>query len=173
MPGDSRSYLAASENGGMNAWSSEAASEGRRGTQRLLEVAKVRAPDEIAKMLDLAFGNHVVLRKRLILLDDAPVEIATSYYPASIAGDTALALEKKVKGGAPAVLAELGFAPATAAEVVQTRRPTWDEAKQLRLHNEWVLVLERTVYSKDETPVEAAINVMAPSRSVGYTVGVS
>lgn len=172
MPGDSRNYLAVPGDGRGDRWSDEAAREGRRGSQHLLEVATLAAPSEVARQLNLAFGNRVVLRRRLILLDNEPVEIATSYYPEAIVGGSALAAEGKVKGGAPAVLAGLGYSPAKAVEVVEARRPNWDEEELLKLSGSWVLALTRTVYAADATPVELALNVMAPGRQLQYTVDV-
>ncbi|MFF9476311.1 UTRA domain-containing protein [Streptomyces roseolus] len=89
--GETAPYLAPREPGQSDAWTDEAARRGRRGGQRLLRAGEVDAPDIVRTALGLSLGERVVVRRRLILLDDVPVELADSSYPLSIAGGTALA----------------------------------------------------------------------------------
>lgn len=83
-----------------DAWSAEAAAQGRVGTQRLLGASVADPPESVRVALGLQPGEQVVVRSRLMMVDDRPVEIATSYYPAAIAAGTSLAEQGKIRGGA-------------------------------------------------------------------------
>ena len=148
-----------------DAWGKEAASQGRTGTQRILFAGEAPAPAEVAASLNLPDGQAVVLRKRLILLDGVPVEIASSYWPLSIAAGTPLAGPDKVPGGAPTALAELGYTPHHVTETVQARPAAPEELATLAMPdaNEWVLTLHRTITDDSDRPYEVFVSV-APGR---------
>ncbi|WP_123600832.1 UTRA domain-containing protein [Micromonospora sp. Llam0] len=90
-------YLVAQQH---DAWSAEAAGRGRVGTQQLLGVETIDVDTQVRRALGLATGERAVVRRRLILEDNRPVELADSYYPEPIAAGTPLADNRKVKGGA-------------------------------------------------------------------------
>lgn len=148
-----------------DAWGKEAAEQGQTGTQRILDARRQPAPRGVAEALNLEPGAPVVARTRLILLDGKPVEVAYSYWPASIADGTPLAHAGKIRGGAVTLLAELGYQPGTVSEDVQTRQPTKEEAVALQLtdNSEWILVLTRTIRSHDGHPYEVSVMV-SPGR---------
>jgi DNA-binding GntR family transcriptional regulator len=148
-----------------DAWGKEAAAQGRTGTQQILFAGETEAPDEVASALDVQPGQSVILRRRLILLDGTPIEIADSYWPTSVAAGTALASPGKVKGGAPTLLAELGYEPASVSERVRTRPATTEERKALAMtdSNEWVLTLHRTVANASGQTYEVFVSA-APGR---------
>ncbi|GII95573.1 hypothetical protein Ssi02_58040 [Sinosporangium siamense] len=81
--GSSAFYLAPRDKG--DAWSEELAASGQQGAQRLLGVSQVIPPREKGLALNLA-DEPVVLRRRLMLAGDRPVEVTDSYYPASCHG---------------------------------------------------------------------------------------
>ncbi|MCX5528966.1 UTRA domain-containing protein [Streptomyces sp. NBC_00006] len=159
-----------------DAWGKEAAAQGRSGTQRILFAGEVAAPDEVAAAMDTEPGATVILRRRLVLLDDTPVELADSYWPLTVAAGTALASPGKVKGGAPTLLAELGYEPADVAESIRTRPATPEERKALAMEDpgEWVLTLRRTVKDASTRPYEVFVSV-APGRvgQLNYSMKVS
>ncbi|GAB1643967.1 hypothetical protein KRMM14A1259_43900 [Krasilnikovia sp. MM14-A1259] len=148
--------------GNGNAWSADAAALGKVGGQRLLDVAVTAdVPEAVRAALGLDAADEVVRRRRLMLLDDRPVEIATSFYPASIAADTDLARPGKIRGGAVAALAALGHAPAEVFEQITARHPEVDEAEILGTDvHEPILVLTRTNVDALGMPVEHAVNCM-------------
>jgi GntR family transcriptional regulator len=147
--------------GAGNTWSAAAAEQGRIGSQRLLDASTVEPPDPVRAALRLRPEEQVVVRSRLMLLDDRPVEIATSYYPAAIAAGTPLAKRGKIRGGAIGALAALGHAPAEASELVTARWPDAEEADVLQVDaHEPLLVLTRTNLDSAGRPVEYAINRM-------------
>ncbi|WP_060886610.1 UTRA domain-containing protein [Streptomyces caniscabiei] len=75
-------YLTPRENGRGDAWTEEAAARGRRGTQRILYAGETAAPAEVAALLGSAEGEPVVVRRRLILLDDRPLQVDRMVMPA-------------------------------------------------------------------------------------------
>ncbi|WP_060905364.1 UTRA domain-containing protein [Streptomyces scabiei] len=148
-----------------DAWGKEAAAQGRTGTQHILFAGEAAAPTEVASALDIKEGHPVILRRRLILLDEIPVEIASSYWPLSVAADTPLAVPGKVKGGAPTLLAGLGYTPHGVTENVRTRPATPAELETLAMSDdsEWVLTLRRTIKNDSDRPYEVFVSV-APGR---------
>lgn len=160
--GSSTPYI---ESGQGDAWGKEAAQQGRSGTQRILSAGLEPAPLAVAAALEQQPGTPLVARQRLILLDEQPVEVARSYWPADVAADTALARTGKIRGGAVALLAALGFEPGAVTEDVQTRPPTREEAEALQLadNSEWVLTLTRTITTPDGRPYEVSVMV-SPGR---------
>lgn len=153
-----------------DAWATEAAARGHIGSQQLLAVDTIPAEPHIRHALNLTDGEQVVVRRRLILEDNQPVELADSYYPHHIAGDTPLAEHRKVKGGALRVLADLGRTPTHVVEHVTARRP--DSHEQATLHvgeHEPLLVLTRLSRDADGHPVEYAVMRAVASRTTGHT----
>jgi DNA-binding GntR family transcriptional regulator len=160
--GSSAPYI---ESGRGDAWGTEAAKRGRKGSQRILGAGTTAAPHAVAAALDLAVDSPVVVRQRLILLDDQPIEYAQSYWPADVAAGTALAQNEKIRGGAVTLLSDLGYTPGAVDEDVQTRPPTKEEAEALNLasNGEWVLTLTRTITAPDGRPYEVSVMV-SPGR---------
>ncbi|WP_171167213.1 UTRA domain-containing protein [Streptomyces sp. I05A-00742] len=167
---ESARYLVPRGPGRPDAWAEEAAEGKRRGGQRLLKAGLIAPPPTVARSLGLADGEQVVARSRLVLLDDVPVEIATSYYPARIAAGTALAEPRKIPGGAVTYLAERGYVASGVEEAVGSRMPMEDERRLLALgEREPVLILSRLVLAADDAPVEFCEMVMnAKDRTVRY-----
>src|SRR4051812_32992770 len=58
--------------------------------QRLLEVARVPATEEVAQRLGTGTEASVVVRRRLFVVNGEPVARCDSYYPAEMADGTAL-----------------------------------------------------------------------------------
>lgn len=146
-------------------WAREAAANGQHGTQRIAEVATVPAPEPVAIALGLPNGSEVVVRRRVVLLDDRPVELADSYYPRTIADGTGLAESKKIPGGSVTLLRDLGYVAAEVDEEVSARSATAEERAALRLaDDEPVLVLTRRSATTDGTTFEYAAMTMAASR---------
>ncbi|EHR60601.1 UTRA domain-containing protein [Saccharomonospora cyanea] len=144
-----------------DAWSAEAAAHGGTGTQRMLGVDEVAASAAVADALGLASGEPVVVRRRLMLFDDRPVELVDSYYPAGIARNTRLADPRKIPGGAVAFLADLGYPPRRVREDVSARLAAPYERTVLQLSDpSCVLLLSRTLSTDNDLPVEASVMTM-------------
>lgn len=116
-------YLTPRPAGTGDAWSAEAAAQGRVGTNRILDAGRRLATPEVRAW----FGFEVaVLRRRLVLLDGEPAEVAESWYPMAIADGTPLAELKRIRGGTPAFLADRGFVAHTVEECVSAPRAGHD-----------------------------------------------
>jgi DNA-binding GntR family transcriptional regulator len=111
--------------------------QGQRPAQRLLAVATISAAPEVAMRLDVEENTPVVLRQRLFLVEDQPVALCDSYYPADMAQGTAITEPRLIRGDALAVIEDpAGPIRRTAARSVDestSRMPTPAEIDQLRL----------------------------------------
>jgi GntR family transcriptional regulator len=161
----SGSYLPTPPPGATDRWTSEAADQGLTGTQEIVRVEEVTPPPEAAKALGLADGTRVILRQRVMLISDEPVELVESYYPLELAAGTALTEPRKIKGGARTLLARRGYPSRESIELISTRMPSPDEAIALNLA-EGVPVIRtlRTILSDNERPIEVTLMVMAGDR---------
>lgn len=164
-------YVTTREGDRGDPWAEEAAQHGGTGTQRLVEVAEVSAPSLVAGLLGTAEGEPVVVRRRVMLLDEQPVELTDSYYPVTIASGTSLAEHRKIRGGAVTLLAELGLRIDQVREDVSARNATDEEREQLALDDRPVLVLVRQSLSGG-VPVEVSVMRMAPGRHLRYDLSV-
>ncbi|WP_412541158.1 UTRA domain-containing protein [Longispora sp. K20-0274] len=96
-------------------------------------VAEGPAPAWVAGPLGLRPGSDVLSRSRRFLVDERPVQLAVSYYPADLVRGTRIAETDTGPGGAYARLAEQGHAPARFTEYVRGRVPSPVEAEGLGL----------------------------------------
>jgi GntR family transcriptional regulator len=126
----------------------------------ILRVGHERPPADAAQRLGLGDGAEAVLRKRLALRDDDPLELSWSYYPDSIATGTALDGLRRIPGGAPAALAALGWQLHGFVDEVQVREPTTEELEALDLPPRIpVLRRLRTITAQDGTALEVTVMV--------------
>ncbi|WP_207947164.1 GntR family transcriptional regulator, partial [Actinomadura sp. 7K507] len=123
----------------------------------LLEVAEVPSPTEVARALDLEAGDPAQMRRRLLRHGGRPVEVDWSYYPLELARGTDLAGQRRIRGGAPRVLEELGSPQRHHVDAVTARMPTTEEAELLSLPNVPVIRQFRVVYTDGDRPVEVSI----------------
>ena len=158
-----------------DAWAADAAATGQRGTQRILDAETIPAPDDIADLLGVPAGASVVRRRRLVLADEQPVEIATSYWPGSLAAMTVLALPQKIAGGAVRFLAELGYTPHEVREDITVRSSTAAEEVLFQqrplalVHAEPVMELTRVLLDHEGQPFQVDVNVMREGQHIRYT----
>lgn len=128
-------------------------------TYDILEVREVEPVGDVAAALG---GERAILRHRLMKDPKGLLEADWSYYPVSIAAGTPLALGKKIRGGAPRVMAELGLPERRFADVVSARAATEYEADLLELpRGVPVLRILRTMYSDDDRVVAATVLIKA------------
>ncbi len=158
--------------GAPDAWAQEAAEHGHTGTHRLREVAEVQPPPHVAAALRQAPQEPAVVRRRVVLLDDQPVELADSYYPAALARGTRLADQRKIPGGAPTLLASLGHDLQPPCEDITARFATDTERELLHLAEPTpVLELTRVITNQHGVPVEVSVMTMLPGRRLRYQLG--
>ncbi|AJC56442.1 GntR family transcriptional regulator [Streptomyces sp. 769] len=156
------SYMAPAQTGEPYRWLTEAAKLGAQARSELVDVAETTPPADVAAALKLAAGGTALLRRQVLFIDDEPVELVTSYYPLEIAHGTALMERRKIKGGTPTLLAELGHPPRLSVDRVSARVPTQEQYTALRLPSSLpVLRTLRVVYSDGERPIEATVMAKA------------
>ncbi|MEU6174390.1 UTRA domain-containing protein [Streptantibioticus parmotrematis] len=129
--GSSTSYLRPRADGEPEPWAEEAAASGGKGTQRITFAGEVSAPAVVARLL--GEDDAVVVRRRVMYLDDIPTELTDTYYPLRIASGTALARTGKIRGGAVTLLRQLGHVGRRVEEEVSARMPTVEERDALGL----------------------------------------
>jgi GntR family transcriptional regulator len=152
---------------GRAAYLAELEAEGRRPEVQVLEVARTKAPDEVAVWLQLAIGADVLVRRRRYLADGEPMELATSYIPWELAEGTRMVEANTGPGGVYARLEERGHELKRFSEEVAARMPTSDEVRALVLEpGVPVIRVVRVAYDTGERPVEACDTVMAADRYV-------
>ncbi|MFD3930267.1 GntR family transcriptional regulator [Streptomyces sp. NPDC058614] len=155
-------YMAPAEPGEPYPWLKESSKGGARARSELLDVAEVTPSADVAEALGLPSGGSALLRGQLLLIDDEPVELVKSYYPLEIARGTVMAKRRRIKGGTPAFLAELGYPPRLSVDRVSARVPTQEQYNVLQLpSNLPVLRTLRVVHSDGDRPIEASVLVKA------------
>ncbi|MEU3216875.1 GntR family transcriptional regulator [Streptomyces sp. NPDC006971] len=156
------SYMAPAGPGEPYRWLTETAKGGSRTHSTLLEVAESRPPTDVAEVLGLPESGTALLRRQLLTIDDEPAELVASYYPLEIARGTAMEERRKIPGGAPTLLAELGHPPRLSVDRVSARIPTQEQYRALRLPGDLpVLRTLRVVFSDERRPIEATVMVKA------------
>lgn len=170
--GTSLPYVLPNTEGQPDAWTQETA--GQKATQELIEVAEVIPPREVASALGLGDTDRVIVRRRIMRRNGRPVELTDSYYLLSIATGTALAEHRKIKGGAPTLLASLGHHPAEVAEDVTVRITSAAERAALELAEDApVLALLRTTTSQAREAIEVSMMTMLPGAKLHYEIEVA
>lgn len=151
----------------------EAVGQGSERSSELTEVTSVPAPQSVAEHLGVPEGANVVRRNYLLSIDGDVAQVASSYFTHELADGTALAERGKPTNGTHGYLADkLGIALDIAVEELVARMPTPQETMTLRLvPGTPVVELIRTIYAKDEKPVEVSVFVFAADRhSFTYVV---
>ncbi|MFI5753832.1 GntR family transcriptional regulator [Streptomyces sp. NPDC051569] len=157
-------YLTPRDSGQPDAWGAELAARGRRGSQRVVHAGEIPASAEPAGLLGVAEGETVVVRRRVMYLEDVLCELTDTYYPASVARGTRLAGTAKIPGGAVTLLAQLGHVGVRVREEVTARLPGEEEREALRTEaDEPVLRLTRVTLDADDRPIQVDIMTM-PAR---------
>ncbi|MFJ5674359.1 GntR family transcriptional regulator [Streptomyces sp. NPDC093097] len=158
-------YLTPQDKGPSDLWGAEAAAKGRRGSQRIVRAEEIAAPSEVAELLGAPAEQTVVVRRRIMYLDDEPCELTDTYYPARLARGTRLASTAKIPGGAVRLLAELGHVGVRVREDVIARMPNAEEQGTLQTSpHEPVLELTRLTLDGDDRPLQVDVMVMPAQR---------
>lgn len=157
--------------GSVSLFLAEADRQGIRAGRRMLYVGLEAASGHIATCLDLAPGDDVVARRKILLADDVPVRIATSYLRADLFAGTRLGEPEFVRPSLQAAIRALGYEFGRAEEHLIARRATVFERRTLELApDEWVVQIVRASYSTTGTPVHVLETVCAASRHI-FPVG--
>lgn len=135
-----------------------------------IQVGQESASADVREALELPARSRVVARHRRYLMDGQPVELASSYIPASIAKGTQIEQADTGPGGVYARLEEAGHTLAEFTEEVGARMPTPEERRRLRLPaGTPVLTVRRVAYDREGRRVELTDTVKAaPSYVLEY-----
>ncbi|WP_407839618.1 GntR family transcriptional regulator [Streptomyces sp. DSM 116496] len=143
-------------------WLAEASEPARAAHSTLLAVEEVPVVGDVAAALGLPEGSPAVCRRQLITIEDEPAELVSSYYPSDLARGTALADPRRIRGGTPTLLTELGFPPHRSVDRLSARVATQEQYTALRLPGDLpVLRTLRTFYSAEGQPIEVTVMVKA------------
>ncbi|MET9759470.1 GntR family transcriptional regulator [Streptomyces sp. NPDC006372] len=154
--------LAPAASGRPYPWLTEAAKHGTDARIELLDVTETRPPADIRAALGLPEEGTAVLRSQLVVIDDEPAELVHSYYPSDVARGTPLMDHRRIKGGTPTLLRQLGHSPHHCVDQVSARVPTQEQFEALRLPGSLpVLRTLRVVHTADGRPIEATSMVKA------------
>lgn len=160
-------FSRARRNASKGAFAAEVEGLGMTPSQELLEVGEIEPPEHVAQLLNLAAGETVIVRRRRMLADDVPMQLADSYFPASWARDTALAQSDTGKGGSYARVEEAGHRLARFREELAARAPQEREVRALQLAPGVPVVnLTRIAFDEAGVPVEVFESVAAADRHV-------
>ncbi|WP_239137857.1 GntR family transcriptional regulator [Sphaerisporangium rufum] len=148
-------------------FAAEAAEQGVTPGRRMLYVGTEPAGERVAAALRLPPGADVLARRKLLLADDVPVRIATSFFRLDLFGGTPLAEPGFVRPSLQAGIAALGHRFGHAEEELLARPPAAAEADTLRLEpGEWVVEIVRAAYGGDGAPVHVLETICAATRHV-------
>lgn len=145
----------------------EAERQGIRADRRMLYVGPEPASSHVADALRIEPGDDVLARRKLLLANDVPVRIATSFFRASLFAGTRLAEDGFVRPSLQAALKDLGYRFGHAEEYLIARPATGTEHETLELdRGEWVVQILRTSYTPEDSPVHALETVCAATRHI-------
>ncbi|MFC9736068.1 GntR family transcriptional regulator [Streptomyces hydrogenans] len=165
QPIEPMAYMAPAAPGEPYKWMTEAARNQQVGGAQLLDVAVVTPPAEVVAALELEEGEQALLRKLVLTLDGQPTELTRSYYPLGLSEGTPMMDKRRIKGGTPTLLNQMGFPPREFIDDVSAEIPTEEEAVALELPKGMpVLVAFRVVYSDGGRPIEATLMTKAAHR---------
>jgi GntR family transcriptional regulator len=119
-------------------------------------VSEITPPADVAEALRLEAGQLVISRARRFIVNERPVQLATSYYPLDLVRGTPITYTDTGPGGSYARLAELGSAPVRFTESVSARVAQADEAFDLALPavGGFVFDMTRWAYTAEDRCIE-------------------
>lgn len=150
---------------GKGAYMADMEASGRK-PEVAVSIERGQPTAEVASRLRLGPGQQVLIRRRRMLADGQPLQLATSYLPLDLVGGTQIEQPDTGPGGTYARLEELGHKLGRFEERVTARMPLPDEAKALSLGpGTPVILVARTAYaSPGDQPVELCDTIMAADR---------
>jgi GntR family transcriptional regulator len=154
---------------GLSGFNAQVEEQGQVPEQRLLEVTRVVAPDDISTRLGLEPGSPVLVRRRQFLVNEEPVALCDSYYPGDWADGTALAKRERIAGGAYRLIEDPSGPIARklkrSVDELISRMPTPREVGVLGLASGVPVVrILRTVYDSQGFAVEVQETIAAADK---------
>ncbi|MDG4783925.1 GntR family transcriptional regulator [Micromonospora sp. WMMD961] len=149
-------------------FNAEVARQGRIGRQDILDVSPASATAEVARWLSMPEGAPVLVRRRVMLVDEEPYQLGDSYYRHELVKDTAIAQPQPVEEGVLAVLERVHGKPISYyIDELSFRMPTPQESTALKLDpGVCVVRAVRIAYDEDDTPLEAFDQLLAGDKHI-------
>ncbi|GAB7052005.1 GntR family transcriptional regulator [Catenuloplanes indicus] len=126
--------------------------------QQLIEVTRAPAPAEVADAFGVKDGTDLIVRRHLVRVDDAPVEVGAAWFRPQDAAGTSL--ERMEAFGRPLYQeAEevIGRRYASASDVISARQPSREEAMILQIRPDTpVLHLLHVAFDPAHKPIEVS-----------------
>ncbi|MFD1544175.1 UTRA domain-containing protein [Nonomuraea guangzhouensis] len=133
----------------------------------MLYVGLEPASDHVAACLRVGPGAEIVARRKMMVANDVPVRIVTSYFCADLFGDTRLAEPEFMQPSFQSALTALGYTFGHAEENLTARPPTPFERETLELEpSEWIVQVLRASYSTEGTPIHVLETICAANRHI-------
>lgn len=133
-----------------------------------LQARVVPGPKHVTDALGIAAGSDVIERQRLLSNDTAgPIELSTSWFPATLVDKAPRLLEReRIRGGTAGYVTELtGRKQSYARDQVCARTGTGEECRPLGIDDgSPVLVYWLTVFDDKDAPIQFDEAVYRPNR---------
>lgn len=151
---------------GAATFNAEVARQGRIGRQDIYEVDVVPADAESGGWLDVPEGTPLLVRRRVMLVDEEPYQLGDSYYVHHLVRDTKIAGTAPIEEGVLTVLERAHGAPIHYfLDDLTFRMPTPREAELLDLGQGIPVVrIVRVAYDEQDRPLEAFDQLLAGDR---------
>jgi len=154
---------------GVSNFNVEAAAQGKQARRQLLSVQEVPAPAEIAERLDLPAGTTVIVRRRLFVVNDEPMQFSDGYYSTHLFRGTPVASLRLVKGGVHSIIEDrsgpIGARIVQFVEDLDVRLPTLTESDALAIPPGVPVVrVLRTAYDANGRAVEVLDSLIPTDR---------
>lgn len=148
----------------MDDWST-AIKEAGREPEQIVTVSTEAASEEVASWLQLAPGEQVVRRVRMRTVDGQPFQLASSYFPSSIALGTPLMEERDVSmpGG---ILHAIGHPQQRIRDEITIRMPAPEESEQLALPPGTPVAQHVRIGYGEDGPVRVMVTIAPGDRHV-------
>jgi GntR family transcriptional regulator len=128
----------------------------------LVQAVIAKPSPEIADRLGISADQDVLVRRRHMYASGRPVQLATSYIPADIAGGPDVADPDTNPATLYERLARRGHRPTRFAEEIEVRRATQDEAEFLELPDgQPVIEVVRLARDEEGRAIDLAVNVLS------------
>lgn len=119
---------------GRSLFETEVLAQGHVPLRRLVRVGTEIASHEIADRLKVSAGTEVLVRRRLMLVNDQPVKVTASFFRMDLARATKLEKHELISEGLHVFMEQgLGRRYGRYTEELMARMPTSEEAKALQL----------------------------------------
>ncbi|MGH8885779.1 MAG: GntR family transcriptional regulator [Egibacteraceae bacterium] len=151
---------------GIAPFRAEAERQGFAARVEVRDVEPVSAPGWVAERLELGEGDKVLRRRNRYFADDRPVQLADTYIPLEVAGQSSLHQPEVGPGGIYQRLEERGHRLLAFREDITARTPKPDEAEILSISpGVPVIELLHTSLDQDGKPFEVAHFVLPADRN--------